>query len=234
MAFADGKLGKLTFIFYLNSEIPGLGIPYTPMYNPTSFSVSHSVTYDGGKQPNSGDLAKKVQSINARVVNMELFFDGTEASPSASTGIGPNTVLKGVDLQVEAFLKLAYQIDGEAHRPHYIMLLWGTFVMTGVLKSANVNYTMFSPDGRPLRAKMSLVIEEHVDPLLLEKKLNLLSPDLSKSIIVQEGDTLPLLCYQEYNDASLYIKVAEVNQLKNYRKLTAGMELLFPPVETLD
>jgi len=42
-----------------------------------------------------------------------------------------------------------------------------------------------------------------------------------------------LLCSQEYNDASLYPKVAAVNNLKNYRKLKQGMELLFPPIDNL-
>jgi len=233
MAFADGKLGKLTFIFYLNSQAPGVGIPYTPMYNPTSFSVNHNVSFDKGQKNNTGDMTKKFEKIGPRSVTMELFFDGTEASPSASKGIGPNTVLKGVDLQIQAFLKLAYQISGEKHRTHYVMIVWGSFVMTGVTKSANVTYTMFAPDGRPLRAKLALTIEEHIDERLLGKILKFSSPDISKSIVVKNGDTLPLLCHQEYSDASLYIKVAEANKLKNYRKLTPGMELLFPPVEDL-
>jgi hypothetical protein len=233
MAFADGKLGKLTIIFYPVSKLPGVGIPYTPMYNPTSFSVSHTVNYDPSKKPTASDMTKKFLSSNPRSVTMELFFDGTGASPSASKGLGVNSGIQDVDVQIQAFLKLAYQISGTIHKPSYMMLVWGTFVMTGVLKSANVNYTMFAPDGRPLRAKMSITVEEHIDTTLLIKLLKLSSPDLSKSIVVKEGDTLPLLCHQEYNDASLYIKVAEVNKLKNYRKLKAGMELLFPPVDNL-
>ena len=105
--------------------------------------------------------------------------------------------------------------------------------MTGVLTSANVTYTMFDSNGRPLRAKMNITIEENVSLDLLGKLLSLFSPDLSKSITVKEGDTLPLLCSQEYNDASLYPKVAAVNNLKNYRKLKQGMELLFPPIDNL-
>lgn len=233
MAFADGKLGKLTMIFYPVSFLPGVGIPYTPMYNPTSFSVNHTVSYDKGKKPVTGNTSKKFLKTGPRSVSMELFFDGTGASPSASKGIGVNSAIKDVDLQIQAFLKLAYQITGAIHKPNYVMLIWGTFIMTGVLKSANVTYTMFAPDGRPLRAKMSVSIDEHIDNGLLGKILQLSSPDLSKSITVKEGDTLPLLCFQEYRDSSLYTKVAKVNNLKNYRKLKQGMELLFPPINNL-
>jgi nucleoid-associated protein YgaU len=233
MAFAEGKLGKLTIIFYPVSKLPGVGIPYTPMYNPTSFSVNHTVNYNQKKQPTVSDMTKEFLSSNPRSVSMELFFDGTGASPSASKGLGFNSAIKSVDLQIQAFLKLAYQISGTIHQPSYMMLVWGTFVMTGVLKTANVTYTMFAADGRPLRAKMAITVEEHIDATLLFKALKLESPDVSKSIIVKEGDTLPLLCFKEYSDSSLYIKVAEVNNLKNYRKLKQGMELLFPPIDNL-
>ncbi len=233
MAFADGKLGKLTMIFYPVSFLPGVGVPYTPMYNPTSFTVSHTVSYDKGKKNVTGNTSKKFLRGNPRTVTMELFFDGTGASPSSSKGSGVNSAIKDVDLQIQIFMKLAYQVTSTIHKPNYVMLIWGTFLMTGVLKSANVTYTMFAPDGRPLRAKVNVTIEEHIDPGLLGRILQLSSPDLSKSVIVKEGDTLPLLCFKEYKDSSLYIKVAEVNNLKNYRKLKQGMELLFPPINNL-
>ena len=237
MALLEGQLGKLTFIFYPNSKFPGVGVPYVPMYNPTSFTVNHDVKYDTKSSPTKADLVKKFLSVNPRVVNMELFFDGTGASPSTLGGfgnkVGVNAGVQSVEGQIQIFLKAAYQIAGVLHKPNYVMLVWGTFIMTGVLESANVTYTMFAADGTPLRAKMSLSIKEHVDFSLISKILKLQSPDISKSIEVQEGDTLPLLCYKEYGDASLYNQVAKVNNLKNYRKLKQGTRLLFPPINNL-
>jgi nucleoid-associated protein YgaU len=231
-----GQLGKIKFIFYEDSKKPKLGKPYSPAYNPTSFSVSHSVEYDESKSINKGQNPKKYTNINPRSVSMELFFDGTGASPNLvgtlTNAIGIPTI-NSVDLQIKTFLNFAYKIKGTKHTPQYVMIVWGSFIMTGVLKSANVTYKMFAPDGRPLRATMSIVIDENIEPELTNKILNLLSPDLSKSIIVKEGDTLPLLCAKEYDDASLYPKVAAVNKLKNYRKLKQGMELLFPPIDNL-
>lgn len=237
MGFDQGQLGKFTIIFYPVSAAPGIGIPYTPMYNPTSFSVKHDIKYDTEEKTPVGDAVKKFLTIQPRTVSFELFFDGTGASPSSVGGFGNtialNSEIQDVTTQIQAFLKLSYQIAGHLHKPNYMMLVWGTFVMTGTLESADVNYTMFASDGRPLRAKMNIVVKEHIDNSLVGKILNLLSPDLSKSITVKEGDTLPLLCFKEYGDASLYTKVAEVNKLKNYRKLKQGMELLFPPIDNL-
>lgn len=232
-------MGKVKFIFYPDEEKPGIGgIPYEPVYNPTEFSVNYGTGYDGGEVPISADVSKKYTSTAPRNLSMKLFFDGTGASPSASSlgamasnalGVHVNTV----DLQIETFIGLASAVDNTKHRPRFVMIIWGSFIMTGVVTTMNVKYTLFQPDGRPLRATMDLTIKENIASSLVTKLLNLLSPDLSKCIVVKEGDTLPLLCYQEYNDASLYTKVAEVNNLKNYRKLEQGMELLFPPIDNL-
>jgi hypothetical protein len=237
MAFAAGKLGKMIFIFYPKAKLPGIGTPYTPMYNPTSFFVTHEVQRDKKNKPVVSDFSKKFVSMKPRTLDLELLFDGTGASPSIATGAGNaiavNKGISDVDKQIETFLTLAYTINGDSHEPNYIMVAWGTFIMTGVLKSAKVTYTMFAADGTPLRAKMNITINEQVNSGLLTKLLKLLSPDLSKAIVVKEGDTLPLMCFKEYGDSSLYVKVAEVNGLKNYRKLKQGMELLFPPLNNL-
>jgi len=220
MGALDGKLGKLLIIFYPDAAAPGVGIPYTPMYNPTSFSVNHTVSYDKLKKQTVSTISKKFTGVGPRSLTMELFFDGTGASPSSVSGIANDIAInvgETVDKQIKEFLKLSYQISGAFHKPSYLMIVWGKFLMTGVLKSANVTYTMFAPDGKPIRAKMNITVEESIADTLIGKILQLSSPDLSKSITVQEGDTLQLLCFKEYKDPSLYIKVAKVNNLKNYR-----------------
>jgi len=195
MALLDGQLGKITFIFYPNTKAPGIGIPYVPMYNPTSFSVNHEVNYDTKLKLNTADSAKKFLSVNPRSISMELFFDGTGASPSTLGGYlkdhAINQEVKTVEGQIRTFLKLAYQISGALHKPNYVMVLWGTFVMTGVLQSANVTYTMFAADGSPLRARMSISIKEHIDDSLIGKISSLFSFYL---LLIFFWDTLKL-CY---------------------------------------
>ena len=48
---------------------------------------------------------------------------------------------------------------------------------------------------------------------------------------VEHGENLPYLCHQIYGDASLYLEVARSNGLTNVRALSAGDQLLFPPLE---
>jgi nucleoid-associated protein YgaU len=48
---------------------------------------------------------------------------------------------------------------------------------------------------------------------------------------VREGDNLPLLTYRIYGNAELYLEVARVNKLINFRRLRVGSRVAFPPVD---
>ena len=49
--------------------------------------------------------------------------------------------------------------------------------------------------------------------------------------MVKKGDTLPLLCFLIYGDSRHYLEVARANKLVNFRNLTVGEELSFPPFD---
>src|SRR5699024_10761068 len=99
-----------------------------------------------------------------------------------------------------------------------------------VLKSASVKYTLFSSDGRPIRAKISATFEGFIEDELRVAKDSDTSPDLTHRRTVQEGDRLPLMCYQIYGDSKYYLQVAAVNDLTNFRNLEPGVQIYFPPL----
>lgn len=248
MAFPRGKLTKMAIIFSDNESQPLIGIPFFPMYNPEFYKMDYEMDYDDHQRLIVGNADKKFLRVKPKQLSLKLYFDGTSASPNdlLISNLEKVPGFNGVVAQVEAFLSLAasvgrnegVQLDpdtkkvtGEIHRPMGMAIIWGTLYMTGVLTKASVNYTMFTPEGIPIRAEMDVDIAESTSLTLVERTMKLMSPDLSKSIVVKQGDTLPDLCYKEYGDATLYPKIADVNQLKNFRKLVPGTELLFPPIK---
>lgn len=57
-----------------------------------------------------------------------------------------------------------------------------------------------------------------------------MSPNLTRSVMVVAGDTLPALCHSIYGDSGYYAKVAAFNNLNPMDKLTPGTTLIFPPL----
>jgi nucleoid-associated protein YgaU len=119
----------------------------------------------------------------------------------------------------------------ETHSPNFLKIMWGAGLFFNCkLLSATVSYTLFNQLGLPLRATISAsFIEVAKDGTHLNQ-----SPDVTKVHIVKAGDTIYNIAQQEYDDESFYIKIAEANDLKNYRRLIPGQELILPPIAKVE
>jgi hypothetical protein len=230
-----GRLEKMLITPFLTEGMTFPLPPFTPMFNPNTISVTHTNIFDPGEAITVGTSSQKFLMREPRALTVELYFDGTKSSPSSSKGIGINNIFGSqVDLQVQAFLKMAIAIEGGEHRPAFLLFAWGTFIFPAVVESAAVTYSLFDSDGRPIRAKVNITAKEHIDQTKLNQVLRLLSPDLTHSRVIKAGDTLPNLTREIYGDETLYTQVAKANNLKNYRKLTPGDTLIFPPINDIE
>jgi nucleoid-associated protein YgaU len=111
-----------------------------------------------------------------------------------------------------------------------MIVAWGSLNFPCRLSSLDIDYTSFNPDGTPLRAELSIKLlfdQEVKKTQALDAKS---SPDLTHSRIVKDGDTLPLLSKEIYGSATHYLWLAEQNQLDDFRNLSPGQRLFFPPL----
>jgi nucleoid-associated protein YgaU len=110
--------------------------------------------------------------------------------------------------------------------------MWGTLqVKRCVLKSASIAYKLFKPNGIPLRAVITANFTDNSDDKTSQAIAQNQSPDLTHVRLVKAGDTLPGLCYQIYDDPNYYLEVARANGIDNFRNLTPGTKIFFPPLE---
>lgn len=200
---------------------------FTAQVNPESYSMDHAV--DHGEQQAPGTPAQNAPYVatKPRMLSFEIVFDATGAigdgpiKANAAVGIAPQVVL---------FKQTVYTFFGDSHRPPYVLLSWGSLVFPCQLETMSLNYKLFSPEGVPLRATAKVSFQEVIEDTMIARLANALSADLTHVRTVQAGDTLPLLCHEVYGDATLYGKVARVNQLANFRSLRVGQQLAFPPL----
>jgi hypothetical protein len=134
--------------------------------------------------------------------------------------------------RVKAFLKLAFQYNGSIHEPNYLLLEYGAIRFPCRLSSVDIKYTLFDRDGTPLRAELTVKLVADKDTKKRAKEEGKTSPDLTHARVVRHGDTLPLLTHEIYGSSAYYLDVARYNQLDDFRRLTPGQQLLFPPLTT--
>lgn len=219
----DGNLAKVTILGFIGSDILPTGIPfsmYTAMFNPEQLATSKTIQYDCSQAMGSQGSQLRYSHTPPRVVNLDFLIDGTGATGES------REVLADI-----ALFRLTTGFLGDLHRPSYLMLNWGTFVFNCVLTKMDVKYTLFRPNGTPLRATISASFKEHTPSLLQSLLNNLSSPDLTHERTIKAGDTLPLMTYNIYKDPRYYLEIAKANDLDNFRELPEGEQLKFPPIE---
>jgi len=232
MGLLDGQLLKMLILSYntdKDGEMTGIPVPYPVMYNPESFTQSVKSVYASKKV--SGDTGEQLEYRGKKSddITFEFLFDATGGSVNSINGEIAKAI-GGVDVEVALFLSLTSARDPDAHQNRKLTLIWGTFIMDCRLESASVEYTLFSAIGRPLRAKVKATFKEDKLRGLQSAFDKLFSADLTHVHVVKAGETLPLIAKQIYDDPSLYLEIAKINNLKNFRAIKPGMELILPPV----
>lgn len=194
------------------------------MFNPEAVRVTKSTSPKQGRQ--AGRSAPKHQFTTGNPAQLEfgeLLFDCFDKRE--------NVYVKHVQW-FEQLLKA----NENLHRPPRVVFLWGSGwsaeastnkVNTGMwfVTGLDVNYTMFLPDGTPVRATCKLTLAE--EPAESETKS---SPDTAHVHLVGRGDTLQGISSREYDDPGEWRRIAYANGIDDPLKLTPGRRLLIPPI----
>lgn len=214
------------------------------MFNPNQYTRRYAVRVPNTDAPGDNAANPQAMGSEAQEMNFEFLFDGTGvAKPklpggmgvsapglgliSKALGGGSNPFGDNVHAMVERFLRLTYRPNAEIHAQPYLKLNWGVLEFKCKLKSADVDYTLFTPDAQPLRAKVKAVFVEYVPT---SERPPTRSPDLTRRVDIAEDDRLPNLSDKVYDDPSYYLALAKVNKLNNFRRLKTGTILRMPPL----
>lgn len=230
MAFS-GSLEKMNVVAYKKSDFSASSKvgDFSVYINPEKYSHKYKICYNDVQAQGSSGGSPDFNKIPSDQVDFELIFDGTGVVPSPIPGVVPFTG-DGIAEQISEFKNLVFTFNGNIHSPNYLKLVWGKLLFKCRLTKLDITYTMFKPDGTPLRARANASFIGFNDEVELQLKANKSSPDLTHVITVKAGDTLPLMCYGIYGSSNYYLQVAEVNQLNDFRDLRVGARLAFPPL----
>ena len=237
--FNYGEVEKLTIGTYKDSNYKNriANGAFKAFINPENFSITYKTdfTTEQATGASAGDMKFNVTVPSSLTLN--FLFDGTGVTEANSGNAlinkltGEKFTKKAVKEQLSDFYKATGEYDGKIHKPYNIIINWGDFEFKGVLSEFTIDYKLFANDGLPLRAIGKATFLESKSVELANKEANRTSPDLTHLITVKAGDTLPLMADRIYGDSKYYLEVAKANNLINFRQLTPGQELFFPPIE---
>jgi nucleoid-associated protein YgaU len=234
----SGELKKMAIEAYSKADYSGSPrVKFEVQVNPENYSVSYGVNYANpapGNQP-AGSVATQLEYASSTPQNMsfQFLFDTSGVLKDAASPIALPIPGEVEDLAkaIDDFMAVVIDYQSADHQPSYLILKWGTLLFKCRLVTMTINYKLFKPDGTPIRAVANCSFRGTIEENLQLAIKNNQSPDLTHIRTVKDGDTLPLMAFRIYGDANLYLEVAKVNKLKNFRQLETGQELFFPPIQ---
>lgn len=122
-------------------------------FNPESLKVS----FANQIQPSTAGDQKSSEGIQfvgagTTKLSLQLWFDVTQPKPAGKENVEDVRELT----QDVAYFITPKKDENEKYKPPATRFLWGTFQFDGVVDSLEESLEFFSPEGRPLRASITL------------------------------------------------------------------------------
>ncbi len=125
-------------------------------FNPKEVQIDKSVPWSKQKNAKGDNPALEYTDSENRTMSLELLFDTYELKTSVYEA--------GVEALTAMTLVRKNAASEEQKRPPLVEVRWGAEAnfprFKGVIESLSVKYTMFLPDGTPVRATCSLKLKE--------------------------------------------------------------------------
>jgi nucleoid-associated protein YgaU len=202
-------------------EIGGelFSVPF--QFNPKELTFSKSAKWPRQQAKAAKKAAAPEFSGSEPVkLSMEMFFDASAEHDGS--------VVKAVEQLMTCCMPTEQSIKDKKPRPPLVRLIWGSITgFTGFVTQVSAKFTLFAPDGTPLRATCSVSVEEMPPP---EPKQN----PTSGSIEVRgryklvSSDSLASVAYREYHDAAAWRAIADFNGIDDPIRVRAGDAILLP------
>lgn len=223
----SNELEKLKIIAYADEHFSRRIDEFEVQINPESYTRTFKAPTTQYKKTSMTGMsyAEKVVYPAREQVTLNLVFDGTGIVSKYN-----------IPQRIKALKKLALEYNGSMHATNYLKIIWGNWgedmAFRCQLRDLTIKYTLFKPDGTPLRAEATAVFEEFWDAATRARRDNKSSPDMSHNILIKAGDTLPLLSYRTYGESRYCLQVAAVNKLPTIMRIKPGKRILFPPLKS--
>ncbi len=203
---------------------------YETYVNPEKYSIGKKVAYYHQEALGTSGDNPKFARIVSPDITIPLLFDRTGVISNPKKNFSGEDSIKE---EIKRFEDVVYKFDGDHHKSRHVQILWGDLDFKGILTDLNYEYKIFDSNGKPIRVTASAKFVYAVDENRRAAEEKKTSPDLTHIRQVKDGETLTNMCNRIYGNPKYYLEVAKANGITNFRKLTPGQRINFPPIEKL-
>lgn len=126
-------------------------------FNPESLKVSfaNQIQTPAGAGDQSGTPSRQFVGAGTTKLSLAVYFDASAPVPE---GESPVDDVRKLTQKVAYFI--TPQAEGKQFIPPAVRFVWGSFQFDGIMDGLDENLEFFSPEGKPLRASMTLSLSQ--------------------------------------------------------------------------
>lgn len=195
-------------------------------FRPKEYTFQKQNQWNQGRATGHNAPRMEFSGGNPMTLQMELFFDTYEQRQDVRRQY------------TDKLAKLMMVADSTRDtrtrkaRPPKCEFRWGNmWSFIAVVTSMTQKYTLFLPDGTPVRATVNVTFMQ------IEEEGNYPGQNPTsggtpgnKMRVVKEGDTIDWIAHAEYGDPARWRHIADANNLSNPMDLPPGQVLAIPPL----
>ncbi|MEZ4683787.1 MAG: LysM peptidoglycan-binding domain-containing protein [Caldilineaceae bacterium] len=195
------------------------------MFNPYEYSVTKQNTFKEQEIANGTNTpAAELTKAGAQSLKLDLLFDTYEEQKESAKDVSQITN--------KLWKFMAVKEDDDPENKHFAPLVafhWGVFYFISYIQSMTQKFTLFTPDGIPVRAKVNVNFVQYADVNDYPKQ----NPTSGSGSIdrvwqVVAGDRLDLIASKVYRDATKWRLIADYNNIIDPQSLRPGHMLSIP------
>jgi hypothetical protein len=216
-------------------EIEGEGGQIECWFNPKEYTVQKQNQWKIDPVVGTALPTPQFTGGQPRKLSLDLFFDASDSKLDVSS----------VTDRLFKMMEVNKALPGTGKtknngRPPKVKFSWGeTGTFWAVADNLSVQYTLFRPDGSPVRAqvKLSLIQVDKAQDKSSAKGTSKFGNPTTRAVpgfgshLVRDGDSLPSIAYAHYRDPTRWRAIAEPNGIDDPLRLRRGTMLSIPRVD---
>lgn len=215
------------------TTLPNIGFVYFD-FNPNEISMSRTAVTTDKANPGQKGTKRKTNKVKPSSIKInKVVFEGLDTKLRCDTLLTWATPTFGTIGMIAALAGQNLKAD-----PPELTFQWGPpligFMYTVRMKTVSVTYKRFTSAGVPIRAEISLTMDE-VPSLLATLPQNPTSGGQPgrRAHTVGHGETLQTIATANYGNPNAWRRIAEVNGIKDPSRVRPGATVYLPNPDEL-
>jgi hypothetical protein len=173
------------------------------LFNPTRYSLSAASRVNQTAALGTAAPVTEYAGAGPRTLTMDLLFDTYEAGTDVRDHTG-------------RVYRLLEPAGASAKAPPECVFQWGRWSFTGMLEDVRGDFTLFLPDGTPVRATLTITMRgtEYVSGGAAAQRP-------AAATVARRGESLAALAFKAYGSAGRWRDLADANGISNPRDVSA-------------